>query len=141
MSTSTDAILFYGYVWTDKESPPWSRDDDDDDDEDADDRYARLAGFTDEWTEGDDGYFDRRVKVLANAKCKIVMHCSDSCVMYGVAVKGTATTAWRGYPKKIDPDKMAPKPEWADALRSYCEHMGIKTGNRKPAWHLVSWWG
>ena len=64
MSTSTDAILFYGYVWTDEESPPWSRDDDDND-EDADDRYARLAGFTDEWTEGDDGYFDRRVKVLA----------------------------------------------------------------------------
>ena len=141
MSTSTDAILFYGYVWTDKESPPWSSDDEDEGDEDEDDRYARRAGFTDKWSEGDDGYFDRRGKVLAKAKCEIVHHCSDSCVMYGVAVKGTVTTAWRGYPKKIDPDKMAPKSEWADALRSYCEHMGIKTGNRKPAWHLVSWWG
>jgi hypothetical protein len=126
MSTSTDAMLFYGYVWTDEESPPWSSDDESGDDEDEEDRYARRAGFG---------------KGLARAKCEIVHHCSDSCIMYGVAVKSTVTTAWRGSPKKIDPAKMAPKPEWADALRSYCEHMGIKTGNRKPAWHLVSWWG
>ena len=137
MGQSTDAILFYGYCWTDEGSPPWR---DEDEDEDEDDRYVRLAGFDEEWTSGDDGYFKRKAKVLAKATGKIVRHCSGDCTMYGVAVKGTVMRAWRGDPQEIDPAKMNPKPEWAENLRVYCEHMGIDPGDQKPAWHLVSWW-
>jgi hypothetical protein len=49
MSTSTDAILFYGYCWEEETSRPWNIGrDDDEDGEDTDDyweeRYARTKG-------------------------------------------------------------------------------------------------
>lgn len=49
MGTSTDAILFYGYCWTEETSRPWEigtdndEDEDDEDDEDGDDWEARYA--------------------------------------------------------------------------------------------------
>lgn len=143
MSQSTDAILFYGYCWTD-ESPPWVDPSDyEAEDEDAGDnkeRYLRLAGF-DEKYDGDASYFDRKREALAKATCEVVRHCSDGCTMYGVAVFGSRMTARRGIPQTIDPAALVPKPEWAEMLRAYCDHMKINVGEQEPAWYLVSWWG
>lgn len=143
MSQSTDAILFYGYCWTD-ESPPWVDPNDyESEDEDAGDdeeRYLRLAGF-DEKYDGDASYFDRKRDVMSKATGEIIRHCSDGCTMYGVAVAGSSTTAWRGSPRTIDASALAPKPEWAEMLRVYCDHMKINVADKEPSWHLVSWWG
>lgn len=137
MSQSTDAILFYGYCWT-REAPPWV-DDYEAEDEDggvAETRYLRLTGLAEKYPS-----FDYRRSALAKAPCVVVRHCSDNCTMYGVAVAGTCTTAWRGSPQTINPAEMTPKPEWAKMLRAYCDLMKIHVGNQQPAWHLVSWWG
>ncbi len=49
MGQSTDAILFYGYVWHEETSRPWTIGTDDEerenDDEDWEDRLARVSGL------------------------------------------------------------------------------------------------
>ena len=147
MGQSTDAILWYGYAWTNEGAPPWAKynedeeriDDGEQDEDDEDARFARVSGFTEKWTEGAGrDYFKRRNAVTETATCEIVHHCSGDCTMYGVAVRGSRKTAWRGSPVP-DPFGEA-QPEWNAQLASYCALMGIDPSDQKPRWWLASMW-
>lgn len=72
MGTSTDAILFYGYCWTEETSKPWTIGKDEDEDEDEGDedededpevRYAKAKGLvepTGQYPETVDKHYKRR---------------------------------------------------------------------------------
>ena len=50
MGQSTNAILFYGYCWTEETSRPWTiGDDDDEDDEDVDNEDVVTDDSDDDW--------------------------------------------------------------------------------------------
>lgn len=139
MGTSTDAILFYGYVWDDEGTDrPWITGDDDDDDDDDDEedwqeRYAAARGVT----RPSESY----AEVLDHASrsfCEVGTHCSDSCPMGYVAVKASMRVARRGYPQTVS--ELEVGPSWADELRTFCADLGIPVDGKEPAWWLVSYW-
>lgn len=116
MSTSTDAILFYGYCWDDQVDF-WP----DDEETDWEERYANLAG--------PDKPF-----------CTIGRHCSGDYPMPYVAVGKTVMRAWRGEPRSIDTDLHSIPLSWRDELDKFCALMGIDVSDKHPGWFLVSWW-
>ncbi len=67
-------------------------------------------------------------------------HCCDEETMYILAIEGTVTRAWRGYPKKIDPSSMTVGADWDERLKAFCEKHKIETVG-EPGWWLASWWG
>jgi len=161
MSTSTDAILFFGFCW-DEEGDIFA--DADEADDDWEDRYARLAGLvepTETYPDKGIGHPDRfgenytpeealiidRYRAFWSAKndmiaalpVEIDRHCSGDCLMPFVCAKASKVTAWRGYPKEIE--SLEVKPEWEAELRSFCAYMGIDVSEKKCAWWMVSFWG
>lgn len=142
MSTSTDAILFYGFCWTDEGRLPWQKDDEDGDaEEDPDDgewesRFARLGGLTGTWQ--DHGYYEHRKAIVETATCEVIRHCHADCAMYGVGANGSITRASRGNPEAAPVHETSP--EWDGQLRAYCALMGIETRDQQPRWWLVSDW-
>jgi len=107
MGVSTDALLFYGYCWTEEDSGP-------------------------EWIEGES------VPTVRGIQFVVDTHCSASCPMGYVAVKSSLTVSHRGYPSKIR--ELTTDPAWDAALAEVCKKLGIKVGNKKPAWWLASDW-
>lgn len=164
MGTSTDAILFYGYCWTEETSHPWNvgRDDPDNRDEDWEERWARAKGLvapTETYPETRDrhgkplhdlppdkaaivakyaAYWDAKRALTEPVGCVAETHCSGECPMPFVAVKASKIKAWRGYPKEIASLKI--EPEWQAMLDEFCATLGIKTEGMKAAWWLVSDW-
>lgn len=165
MGTSTDAILFYGYVWDDEDRPnPWpDADGDGDEPEDWEARLARLSGLTEptvaftgrrfgpggvelplspEEQAADDAwgaYFTAQSALVAATGCTVRHHCSGDYPMPYVAIAWSVTMAWRGFPVEIT--GLAVKPEWREMLDAFCRTMGIDTAGKKLGWWLVSYWG
>lgn len=160
MSTSTDAILFYGYCWDDEWSgedmPEWAGD--------WEKAYAAARGVMAPRAAlpervGPDGhsrptdyspqeqaiidqysaYWKAQREVVAAAPALVDEHCSDECQMKYVAIKASVTTASRGCPEQIlslDVD-----PAWRPQMEEFCELMKIDVSMKKIGWWLVSWWG
>lgn len=129
MGTSTDAILVYG-VPLDEGDLPWKTDDGEGDWEDW---LLRLAGFTEtNWRVN--GYWERKRAALAAFPFDIVPHCSCDYPMYILTIRGTATTANRGFPEKIE----ALEPKDPSELLAFCAEHGMKHG--EPGWWLCSMW-
>lgn len=85
-----------------------------------------------------EAYWDAKRKIVAKSPCVVGTHCSASCPMPYVAVRASETHSHRGHPSKIA--GLVKDPSWNQTLSEFCTTMGIKTGNRRPAWWLVSDW-
>lgn len=164
MGVSTDAILFWGYCWTDEDRLPWMTDDDDESvdntsdggQDDPEERYAVACGVprpTVEFPENEHDnsakakaaraeyleFWDKRDNVYKRAGCKLVYHCSDECTMHGVAITASVLEASRGNPEQVK--SLETYPEWEQKLAAFCDKMGINVKKQKPKWWLVSYWG
>jgi hypothetical protein len=157
MSTSTNAVLFYGYAFDDEGQVPWATDDGADDDgvEDWDDRWARVNGLlapAEPYGDEPSGvetparlryqaYWAAKRELAKAAGVEVDTHCYADCPMYLVAIPSTTRTARRGYPVAVDALVV---PEGADEqLHTFMAKMGIEKppGQERPGWWLVSYWG
>lgn len=131
MSTSTDAILAYGYDLG--ENLPFIGVDD-----------YQYPG----WWDGEEDFESAAVRRLIEADPQakyaglpvgIETHCSDRSPMYALVIKATVTTASRGYPETITDLTM---PEGAQEHMAWAvEVLGLDVGDVQPAWLLFSYWG
>lgn len=117
MGLSTDAILFYGFSL------------------EEDEQYE----YEGEFDERDhDCYLGRLCDEMWNKPihgCVLGTHCSCEYPIYYVAIQGTQTVAWRGYPKELGQSLVA-EVGWKAKIKKFCKETGIKY--RKPQWILVS---
>lgn len=166
MGQSTDAILFYGYCWTEETRRPWTigRDDEhaDDDDGDWEARYAKALGVdepTEEYPETRDrrgqqrtdltqaeqaivakfaAYWDKQRALIEASACEVGTHCSGDCPMPYVAIKASEIRSWRGHMNEVK--SLDVGHDWNVRLTEFCETMGIDVAAMRPAWWLVSNW-
>lgn len=114
MGISTDAKLCYGIPLEEDSVPSW-------DDGDAEEGPAWLAYYGE-----------------AQEGVELVRHCSDSCTMYILAIEGTAITAWRGHPQRVQ--SIDVQPGWFETLEAYRNKYGLVAAGA-PDWWLCSWLG
>jgi hypothetical protein len=144
MGVSTDAILFYGYSWTEETDLPWTigRDPVDNEEEDWEKRLAAALGCPRPPADADaatrTAYWDKQRKLVTAAACEVGRHCSNSCPMPYVAVTASCLAAWRGRPKTIL--SLEIDPAWNDQLKEFCRLLGISIEGKQPSWQLVSFW-
>ncbi|WP_329291903.1 hypothetical protein [Streptomyces pseudovenezuelae] len=158
MGQSTDALLVYGYhlgggdgweleglgEYGELPALPWLGDEDDRDFQDAAERrlLAELAGFTETWEDGQEGYFSREREAKAQLGVEIETHCSGSYPMYLLIAKGI--TAYRGDVQPIDFAYLAAEVQQKDAdakLRAALDALGVTPKQETPSWLLCSFWG
>lgn len=165
MGQSTDAILFYGYCWTEETARPWSigRDDSGDGEDDGwEERYARALGTpapTSAYPETRDrmgrqrtdlspaeqsvvadysAYWDRQRALVEASCCAVGTHCSGDCPMPYVFITTSEIRTWRGHMNEVK--SLAVGSDWNDKLAAFCKTMGIDVAAMQPAWWLVSNW-
>lgn len=63
-------------------------------------------------------------------------HCSGESPMYFLALRGSVTSARRGYPTAIETPIVAAE-QW-QALKTFCDTYGIPW--QEPKWHIFSMW-
>lgn len=171
MGQSTNAVLFYGFCWTEETSTPWTigKDDyDDDDDEDWEERYARLKGLVEPTVKfperrAKDGYstpkdseytpeelaaknehsafWSAKHDLVAASVVEIDRHCHGDCPMPYVCIRKSQVTNYRGDMTVITPDTLKVGDDWDAQLAAFCDLMGIDIKDMKPAWFMVSYWG
>jgi hypothetical protein len=157
MGQSTDAILAYGYnlggeegwelegVGEYGEMPTldWYNPEDDDFQGAAEFRLlAEIAGFTERWHSGNDGYFERERAARARLGVEFDTHCSDSYPMYLLAAH--VITVRRGSVQNIDMAALVVEPQthgWDEKLHAAIRALGITPTQGKPKWILCSYWG
>jgi hypothetical protein len=156
MTTSTDAILAYGYnlggdedTWQVREAgeygelPALDWLDEDDFQAAAERRLlAEVAGFTEEWQAGVDGYFERRRAAEARLGVQFETYCSGSYPMFILAAH--VTTVRRGACEEVDPLDLQQRPEqqaWDAKLDAAVKALGLTPTQERPRWLLCSYWG
>ncbi|MFD3568477.1 hypothetical protein [Streptomyces sp. NPDC058667] len=101
---------------------------------------ADIAGFTEEWAPGLDGYWDRHRAAEARVGVKLASHCSGDYPMYVLATK--VITVYRGEVEAIDPARdLAVQPDWDDKLRAALDVLGLNPTQETACWFLCSYWG
>lgn len=157
MGQSTDALLAYGYdlggdegwkledcgEYGELPELPWL-DENDDDFQSAAERHllAEIAGFTERWAKGSEGYWDREREAKARVGVQFDTYCSGNYPMYLLATK--VITVHRGSVKDIDMAELAVEPEmngWDEKLRAALTALGITPQQAEPRWLLASYWG
>ena len=159
MGQSTNAMLMYGYHlgsdeggwqlqglgeydelpaldWYDPEAEAG------DDFESAVERklLADIAGFTEAWSSGSEGYFDRERAAKDRVGVKLASHCSGDYPMYVLATK--VITVYRGEVEAIDPaHDLAVEPYWDHKLRAALNALGLTPTQETASWFLCSYWG
>ena len=170
MGQSTDGILFFGYCWDEEGWPSQDRlsdtlHDDSDDDVDIDDvddgdepelgaekeylrrkslwqpiEYPRPAS-KDALTAWNQNH-DKCRELEEQLPFEMVRHCCSEAPMYGLAIRGTVTTAWRGSPQEIDPSLFSQyspsNAHYDEVLKEVCEVLKLRPS--KLGWWLVSDW-
>jgi len=148
MSVTTNAIIAYGISLDEDQEIPWETGDD----TEVEEWWLKVNGYEppfkmfDEhgmWINGveppqekQDVYWNhRRAALEANPlPVEIVLHCSGDYRMYIVAVPGTVTEAYRGYPVAIS--VIRPPTEMSKPVMDFCERFGLKGDG--PDWWLAS---
>lgn len=160
MGQSTNAMLAYGYNlggeegWELKglgeygEMPTldWYSPDDEDGDDFQSAAEAKLlaeiAGFTEQWHSGSEGYFERERAAKARLGVEFTTHCSGEYPMYLLVAK--VITVYRGSAESIDVAELSVQPErngWDDKLQAALRTLGIAPTQEKAQWLLCSYWG
>lgn len=156
MGQSTNGMLAYGYdlggddgwklqglgEYGEFPELPWL-DEDEGFQESAERRLlAEIAGFTETWSSGNEGYFEREREAKARLGVAFDTHCSGDYPMYLLATK--VITVYRGSVKDIDMAALAVEPEmngWDEKLRAALAALGITPQQPEPRWLLCSYWG
>lgn len=100
---------------------------------------AEIAGFAEEWSAGDDGYFDREKAAKARVGVEFVTYCSHDYPMYVLAAK--AITVDQGYVNDIDMAGLVQAPAregWDEKLRAAIAALGLTPTQEQAKWLLVS---
>jgi hypothetical protein len=158
MSTSTDAILAYGYdlggddEWKIHEAGEYGElptldwydpeTDEDGFEEMAERRLlAEVAGFAEtDWRA--EGYHNRKREARARLGVEFDTYCSDECPMYLLAAH--VTTVHRGGIQVMDPADLARRPVeqgWDAKLAAALAALGLTPVQDQPRWLLCSYWG
>lgn len=158
MSTSTDAILFFGYQW-EYGVPPFCSEDGDEiiDPNDWETYWAAAHGinppkeeYPSDRTDQSPAagtiravyaeYWDKKRALAEVAKCRIDTHCCCEEPMPYLAIKESRIVASRGFPEEVTPGRIIAPKEWHDQLRQFAEKINLKLEG-EPKWWLVSYWG
>lgn len=162
MGVSTDALLFYGYVWDDEHD--LLGDLDGPRDSDWAEHMLIKRGQLSPWREGyyphseqDDhkramwraqhraefeAWAEAKKAVQAEFGVEVDHHGSDEWKCPLVAIAGTMTRVGRGYPDQILPEQLAVDPAWNDRLQRWVTELGIDLSEAQgPGWFMASWWG
>lgn len=157
MGVSTDAILFYGYCWSEEmslipEGEIWQ--------ELLLGRrgvpnpfggfpapetipYAKRRKLVDDWCVEHRAELDawRAAKqgISQEFGVEIGTHCSDQCAMPYVFAVGSQIVAARGHPEQIT--TLAVGVDWPSRLNHFLETLKIARPQPTPGWWLVSDWG
>lgn len=83
-------------------------------------------------------FWKKQRELAAESPVEVGSHCSCECPMPYVCIRASEVTAHRG--DAIEIKSLEAKPEWDAQLKDFCKLMGIKVGNKKPRWWLVSMW-
>lgn len=103
---------------------------------------AEIAGFTEEWSSGNEGYFEREREAKGRLGVEFGTYCSGEYPMFLLATK--VITVRRGYIETIDMADLAVAPTregWDDKLRVALAALGITPTQEQPKWLLCSYWG
>lgn len=157
VNTLTNAMLVYGYHlgsgtggwqlhgtsgYDQLRSLDWHNPEEGDFRADAEKRLLNvIAGFTEEWTSGNEGYSERELAAKARLGVEIESHCTIDYPMYLLIAKGI--TAHRGDVEVIDFEQLAAEVRQADAdthLRTALDALGIRPLQERPQWLLCSYW-
>ncbi len=166
MTTSTDAILFYGYCWEEETSKPWNIGKEDDEETETESdweaRYASAKGLvhpTEPYPDSGSGpitnqrsytpedrqivgkyqaYWDKSRVLIEASLCVVETHCSDECPMPYVAIKTSVILSSRGSMTEVK--SLTVDSGWDAALADFCHTLGIDVSSMRPAWWLVSDW-
>lgn len=150
MGTSTDGILFYGFLVEDEEAlhdrlSGVGPDDDDDndvseDDDDVSEEHSSMVAKLYGW-DGKNPKYDWDWEKKHPSPVTIGTHCSGDCPMYYVAIAASEVTARRGYPEAVSTET---KPEWDAILTDFMSKLSDKFGMELPkvkfGWYLASMW-
>jgi hypothetical protein len=142
MSTSTNGELWYGVVFEEGYEFPWDAEPDDGDIQDFDDWWRAGQGF--DATKGypTEGWLDYQKQFDIEHPCPVVEvnYCSGEYPMYGLAVKGTLRTAYRGSPKLIEGLEVSESE--IQLLRDFLTKYNLSPKSEEPeGWYLSSYWG
>lgn len=161
MGQSTNAMLVYGYhlgssdggwlvegagEYGELPELPWLDEDNEDGgdfQESAERRLlAEIAGFTETWSSGNEGYHQREREAKARLGVEFDTHCSGDYPMYLLIAKGI--TVYRGDVKHIDFAALTAEVQekGADAkLRAALAALGLTPTQERAQWLLCSYWG
>jgi hypothetical protein len=169
MGTSTDAILFYGYCWTEETSRPWKiGSNDDDDDDDWETRYAATQGClpptakfparqvtptaANNWSATPKDYTPSEQAIIDEHRAywsrKQEIAKATPCEV-GTHCSGecpmpyVAVSASRTLARRGYPEEissLAVDPTWGAQLADFCRRLGIKIDGKRVGWWLVSNW-
>lgn len=164
MGVSTDAILFYGYVWEDEAELF----DDNDGETEWEEFLAVRRGIVNPWdaypqgierlpyaekrAAGDQWRADHRAELDEWRAAKkaiedeygveIDSHGSDEWSVPLIKIAGAGHTAARGNPHQLTATDLAVDPEWDGRLRRFVDDLEIDASEAKgPGWFIASWWG
>jgi len=93
-------------------------------------------------TEDSDNCYDLVDKYENDGDVEVGIHCHDECSMLYVGLRGTVTTASRGYPEKNLDFNVRYTKKQLDKLKKVAAEIGIEGDDLKePSWFICSYWG
>jgi hypothetical protein len=155
MGTSTDGQLCFGISFEEDFEFPWKTEEDNND---IDAWWLIVSGFKASFSPYDSSGNYKDSIIVGDPRInayhtevrewneenplpvELVYHCSYDYPMFILAVKGTMTSASRGYPCEINPDELKVSDEKIAELKGFCEKYNIETDD-EPKWWLSSLWG
>ena len=167
MSVSTDAILFYGYCWSEEtvlfeddrggmewperilrkrgEVNPWDAYPNDVDNIMP---WTERRELQDKWVkehrEAIDAWHDKQKAVQGEfGNVDLHWHCSDGSPMPYLSIEESGASARRGCPEEIRPELLMLRDwqAWDAALDKWLAEFAIEKPHDRPRWWLVSYWG
>ena len=140
MGVSTDGLLAFGINFGEELPEPFRGYEEFDLDEIIADEGG-LPIWRDNMTDEErTAYWSRKKELVKASPVEHVMHCSYDYPEHIFAVRGFSYSAARGFPEKIDPEKLQ-VPEMAiAAFRKWLADHGVDV-DEEPVWFLASLWG
>lgn len=161
MGTSTNAILFYGYCWSEEielfpgmdefdwpefilrnqgVKNPWH---DFVKAAPAGEPYVKKEARAQAWVEKKrsaiDKWYEYEKSIKESRGVELNMHCSDEYPIPYLAAKGSETKAYRGSGEEVV--SLDVKPGWHEKLDGWLAEMGVGRPHAEPKWWLVSYRG
>jgi len=144
MTTSTNALLYYGFTFLDEDEdePPWNIEGDD---IDSDEWLCNKLGgpkepdvtFCHDTKPQYSEYWAAKKKFIDELPIIIDAHCYIDSPMWFICFRRSHHSASRGYPTQLG-DSIIAFADWAKTLKEYCEKLGIEW--QKPQWELAPMW-